>query len=97
MQETIIPIKHSRTSTIVFILSVIVSGYWWLGQAINVYRFAIVGAIFEILWLPSLVMLIFIPLISLLLLVYETVHFRSRYIYSILISVAIILAMILSK
>lgn len=48
MKEHSTPFQNSRTSKIVFLLSIIVSGYWWLGQAINVYSFALVGVIFEI-------------------------------------------------
>ena len=72
-------------------MSILVSGFWWLGQIINVYRFALVGAIFELLWLPAAVMLYALPIISLIMLVKEKVNVRTLYIYSILISVATLL------
>jgi len=97
MKENLTLFENSRTSKIVFILSIIVSGYWWLGQVINVYSFALVGAIFEILWLPVLAMLFVLPIISLILLIKENVNLRSLYIYSILIGVATILFMIFSE
>jgi hypothetical protein len=95
MNEHSTPFKNSRTSKIVFILSIIVSGYWWLGQVINVYRFAVVGAIFEILWLPVLAMLFLLPIISLIFLVKEKVNIRSLYVYSTLLGVSTILIMLL--
>ena len=95
MKENLIPFKNSRTGKIFFILSITASGYWWLGQVINVYSFALVGAIFEILWLPVLAMLFVLPIISLILLVKEKFNVRSLYIYSILICVTTILFMIL--
>ena len=97
MKENLIPFKNSRTGKIFFILSITASGYWWLGQVINVYSFALVGAIFEILWLPVLAMLFVLPIISLILLVKEKFNVRSLYIYSILICVTTILFMIFNE
>jgi len=96
MKENLTPFKNSRIGKIVFILSIIVPGYWWLGHVINVYSFAFVGAIFEILWLPVLLMLFVLPIISLILLIKEKVNFRSLYLYSLLIGIATILFMIFS-
>ncbi len=94
MKEYSTLFKNSRTSKMVFLLSIIVSGYWWLGQVINVYSVALVGAIFEILWLPVLVMLFVLPIISMILLLKEKVNVRSLYVYSILLGVATILIML---
>lgn len=97
MNEKLSSFKNSKTGKIVFLLSIIVAGYWWLGQAINVYRFAFVGAIFEILWLPVLLMLVVLPIISVIMLIKEKVNIRSLYIYSFLISVTTIFFMVFSK
>ncbi len=94
MKEYSTLFKNSRTSKMVFLLSIIVSGYCWLGQVINLYSVALVGAIFEILWLPALVMLIVLPIISMILLLKEKVNVRSLYVYSILLGVATILIML---
>jgi hypothetical protein len=94
MKEYSTLFKNSRTSKMVFLLSIIVSGYWWLGQVINVNSVALVGAIFEILWLPVLVMLFVLPIISIILLLKEKVNVRSLYVYSILLGVATILIML---
>jgi apolipoprotein N-acyltransferase len=97
MKENSTPFKNSRTSKIVFILSIIASGFWWLAKGINVYSDAIVGAMFELLWLPVLGMLFLLPIMSLVLLVKERVNLRSLYIYSILIGMATIFFMIFGK
>ena len=97
MKEDLIPFKNSRKGKILFILSIIVSGYWWMGQVINVYNSAFAGAIFEILWLPFLLILFVLPIISLILLMKEKFDVRSFNIYSIIISVITILFMIFSK
>ena len=97
MKTNLAAFNISITSLIVFIMSILVSGFWWLGQVINVYRFDLVGAIFEILWLPVLAMLFILPIISLILWVKEKFNLGSLYLYSILIVVATILLMIFSK
>jgi hypothetical protein len=97
MKEHLTPFKNTRTSKIVFILSIVSSGYWWLGQEINVYSSAIVGAIFEMLWLPFLAMLFLLPILSLILLVKEKVNVRSLYIYSLLINLVTICCMIFKE
>jgi apolipoprotein N-acyltransferase len=97
MKENSTPFKNSRTSKIVFILSIIASGFWWLAKGINVYSDAIVGAIFELLWLPVLGMLFLLPIMSLVLLVKERFNLRSLFIYSILIGMATIFFMIFGK
>ena len=76
---------HSKTSKIIFSLSILASVFWCLSQIINVYSFALLGAIFEILWLPMLAALFFLPIISLVLWVKEKFNVRSLYLYSILI------------
>jgi len=48
----------------VLFLSILVSLFWFASQFINIYRFALVGAIFEILWLPMILMVFCLPLIS---------------------------------
>ncbi len=97
MKEHPTPFKNSRTSKIVFLLSIIASGYLWLGQVINVYSFALVGAIFEIFWLPILAMLFLLPIVSILLLRKEKLNIRSLYVYSTLLSVITILIFFLGE
>lgn len=93
MKETSTLFKNSKTSKVVFILSILSSGFWCLGQVINVYRFTLVGVLYEILWLPALVILCLLPLFSLLFLLKEKGTNKSFYIYSITISLATFLFM----
>ena len=97
MKENLTAFKNSRNSKVVLLLSVLVSGFWWLGKVTDVYRFAFVGAIFELLWLPMLGMFVILPIMSLIFLVKEKSNFRLLYLFSILIVVATILFMVLSK
>jgi hypothetical protein len=97
MKENLTAFKNSTLSKAVFILSMIVSCYWCLAKTIAVYRIVLVGVIFEILWLPSLAMLVVLPIISIVFLSKEKFSFKSLYIYSILMAVTTLLFMLLSK
>ncbi len=88
-------INKSKTPKIVFILSILTSVFWCVGQLINVYYFAVVGAIFEIVWLPMIALLIILPILSLIHLVKEKFNLKSLYLYSLLIVLATVLFMII--
>ena len=96
MKENLTVFKNSKTGRIVLILSILVSGFWWLGNVTDVYRFAFVGAIVELLWLPMLGLLVILPIMSLIFLVKEKSNVLL-YLFSILIVVATILFMVFSK
>lgn len=97
MQQDSTTFKNSKTSKILFLLCIFLFVFSFLGQAINIYRFALVGAIFEILWLPVLAGIFVAPILSIILWVKEKFNVRSLNIYSILISVCTILLMFLHK
>lgn len=86
MEKEITIFKNSRLSKILFVLSIIVLIYWLIGHNINVYRFAVVGVIYEILWLFMIIGLFGLPIISLIFLIKEKFSFRSLYLYTILIA-----------
>ena len=71
----------------VFVLSLFVSLFWLSGLAINVYHFAIVGAVIEIIWLPAIALTFIMPVISFVFLIKEKFSLRSLYLYSFLIIV----------
>jgi hypothetical protein len=66
-------------------LSIFVSIFWISSRLFDIYQFALIGAIFEILWLPMIGLAIFLPLISFYYLMKEKFSFNSTYLYSILI------------
>ena len=69
----------------VLFLSILVSLFWLASRFINLYQFALVGAIFEILWLPMILMVFCLPVISFYYLLKEKLSVNSTYLYSILI------------
>ena len=77
--------KNSNTGKIVLLLSVLAATFWCISGVVNVYQPAIVGVIFEILWLPMLALLFLLPVVSIIFLVRERFSFKSFYLYSLLI------------
>jgi hypothetical protein len=76
----------SLTSKITLLVTVLASVYWMLVQIVDIYHFAVLGAIYEILWLPFLLVLHLLPVFSFIMLVREKFRFRSLYLYALLIS-----------
>ena len=75
----------NNKSKIVFGLSTFTAIFWCVVQFVDVYHFAVSGAIFEILWLPMIVALFILPVFSLVFLVKERFNPKSLYLYSLLI------------
>jgi len=86
--------RRSQQSKIAFIASLLTLIICCLGQLVNVYHFAFVGAIFEMLWLPLIALIFILPVVSLSFWVIEQFRLKSFYLYSLLISVATILVLI---
>ena len=86
--------KNSGISKILLILSLIVFIFWILGQNTDIYRYDIIGAIFEFLWLFMLMALFVLPVLSIISLIRERFNFRSLYLYILIITATNILVMI---
>lgn len=83
-------LNKANTGKLMFTLSVIVSIFWILVNSMNVYGNAFVGFVFEILWLPMLVGIFFIPVVSIIL-VFKKNTRKLLPILSIIILTAILL------
>jgi len=83
----------NRRSKIILFLSVFVCIYWSIGNLMDIYQFAIVGAIFEILWLPMLSSLFIIPALSIGFLIRDKFKTKWVYLASILIISVTVLVM----
>ncbi len=97
MQERISGFQNSRNNKVVFILSICVSLFWLIGVNTNVYRFAVTGALFEIIWLPMLILLVALPVLALILFWKDKFNLRSLTLYSALILLASLAVGILSN
>lgn len=75
-----------KVRTPLFVLSVFVAVYWYLVQYIDVYQYAVLGVLYEILWLPALGLIHILPLINLYLLVKSEKKFNNLFLYGFLIT-----------
>ncbi len=89
--------KNNLTSKIVFYGTIGVFIFWILSRVINIYKYVFVGVIFEILWLPAIVAVFILPLLSLWFLAKENFSVKSLYLYAIIVSVINFLLMYLNK
>ncbi len=80
-----------KQSLIILLLSLITLFYWFGGNLIDIYQYAIVGAIFEILWLPMILLVLVLPALSLFFWIKGKWSLKSVYFYSFLIGVFTIL------
>jgi len=97
MKEKFTVFVNTGFSKLVFILSISTALFWTTSQIVNIYRFKLVGAIFEILWLPFLTMLFVLPILSFIFLIKQKFNLRSLFVYSLLIIGVTILMMVLIK
>jgi len=86
-----------KGSVIVFVLTIVVTLYWYLPLLISVYRFPVIGAIYEILWVFMVLGLFALPVISFIFWAKIKFNLRSLYFYSLLISIVSILFLVTSK
>ena len=69
-----------------------VAAYWISTLLIkNVYHFALVGAVYEILWFPMLASLVALPLIAFVFWTKERFNIKSIYPFIIILIIAVVL------
>ena len=76
---------------IVLSLSIVVALFWGVTTQIDVYAVNFVGAIFELLWLPMIGLVFFLPTLSLIMFIRTKFAIKSLYLYSFIVSVASLL------
>ena len=76
----------------IFVLSVLVFVYWIGVDLIeNIYHYAIVGVVYELLWFPFLVLFFLLPIINLVMLIKSRFSFKRMWLYALLINFLTIL------
>ena len=89
-----ITFRNSRENWVLFIISSSIVVFRLLGQAVNVYYFAVTGAIFELLNLPTLALLFGLPLYSVYVFWRDRFNLGSLALYSaLMLTVTIVLLM----
>ena len=83
-------IINNKQSKIVLGGSIFILLYVAIFKSVNPYKYAIVGAVYEILWLFILAAIFIIPIIALWVLFKKNFSFKSDYFYTLLILAATI-------
>ncbi len=85
---------QSRRPHILILLGIFAALFWLTGRQINVYQYAFIGSVFELLWLPMLLLLFGLPLISLYFWRKEKFSLRSLYFYSLIVAVTTVVLLV---
>jgi hypothetical protein len=80
----------------VLVISFFAALFWIIGNTVDVYQFAITGAFYELLSLPMLALIIFLPVISIVLVIKDKFNRRSMALYSLLLLTPTILLLLLN-
>ncbi len=88
---------NRRMSVILLVLALLTSAFWLAGRWLDYYQIELSGVFFELLWLPMIGLLFFLPIFSLLFWVREKFAFRSLFWISLLICLATIVFMFASE
>jgi len=84
MREGLSSFKNSALNKALFGVSIITILYWWTAKSLNVYNYAFLGAIFELLWLVMIAAVFIGPVFSILLFLRDRYNPRSLVLYSFL-------------
>ena len=96
--DQITPPKQTNFAFPILLFCTILSGVFWLiGMNIDIYGNAIVGAVFEILWLPVILFTFLIPVASLIFWIKNRLSLKSKYLYLMLASIAILYFVVTRK
>ena len=80
--------RKNQNNKTVFILSIFVLLYTNLSTFLNVYKFKVTGAVFEILWLPVCILIFACPIIALVNWIKEKFSIKSLNFYFLVLSLA---------
>ena len=89
-------IRYRNTSKVILILSALVFLFYLSLQVLigNVYRYAVVGALFELLSVPMLLLLVILPIASLVQLISAKANAKGYAVASLVFIAAAILLLI---
>lgn len=73
-----------KQSKIIFGLSLLILIYWILTNEIDVYQYPAIGAIYELLWLPFLVMFFVLPILNSVMVIRNKFSFKKLWLYALL-------------
>ncbi|RKS21993.1 hypothetical protein CLV94_2630 [Flavobacterium endophyticum] len=80
-----------RMATVLLVILLLLFLYWFIGTQVNVYDRASVGAVFEILWFPAVVLTFFLPIFSAFQWYRDNWNIKSIFLLIVLLSIALLL------
>ncbi len=89
--------KNSGINQVLFILSIITILYWLTGKSLDVYNYAILGALFELLWLPMILSVFIGPIFSIVLFVKDKYNPGSLALYAVVLQIVALYILIFFK
>jgi len=91
MKEILSEINKSSLGKGIFLVTLGASLFWIITKLIPVYENKIIGAVYEMLWLPVVIILFILPLLSFLLWAGEKFRAKSVHLFSIILAALAIL------
>jgi hypothetical protein len=92
MKELLSIINKSRMGKMIFLITLGASLFWIAARLLPVYENKIIGAVFEMLWLPAVLILFVLPIFSFLLWAGEKFRVQSAHLFSIILAALAILS-----
>ena len=86
MKNLLAQLNQSGLGKVIFLVTLFSSAYWIVFRFVPKYEVAIVGVIYELLWLPVLFTLFVLPLISFLLWAGEKFKVSSVHLWSLVLA-----------
>lgn len=80
--------RNTNLLKFLFVLNLLTVTFWFVVQNIDIYHYAIVGAIFEILWLSMIIIIFLLPLLSLYFWFKDKFKINSKFLYLLLFSLS---------
>ena len=78
---------NSKTGYIILVINVLFLAVWMFAYHINVYKVTLVGAIYEMIWLPLIICLFSLPIVSFIYWKKNSFNIKSKFLYLIVLSV----------
>ncbi len=88
---------HKMRANYLPYVSIIVALYWFLPLWIKIYDFAVLSAFYEIIWLPMVMLLFVLPILSILSWKKESYPTRSKNLFSLFLNLITLLVLLLKK
>jgi len=92
MKEILSEINKSSLGKGIFLVTLGASIFWIITKLVPIYENKIVGAVYEMLWLPVVIILFILPLFSFLLWAGEKFQVKSAHLFSIILAAIAILS-----